>query len=142
MRLCICLIVNLSLIVFAPYHIDLLFLLNPAHECLLPDCSVRVEKIRTSPFLTLAYPFFFCSPVKRSVKGGGEKGEEERESDKRRREGEESCTNPLAGRGRKRVAHEHLRVSHSLFPTMGFVRSLGVLNQVQIENYFIPDATS
>jgi len=82
MRLRICLIVNLSSIVFAPYHVDLqslLFLLDPAHEYLLPDCFVRVEKIRTSPFLTLACPFFFCSPMKRSVKGEGERKERKKE---------------------------------------------------------------
>lgn len=62
-----------------------------------------------------------------------------------RRKGEEvPCANPLAGRGRKRVAHEHLRMCLTLplFLTMGFVRSPDALNQVQIENHFIPGATS
>lgn len=57
-------------------------LLRSAHEYLLPSRSVRV--VRTSPFLTPACSFFFCSPVKRSVEVWKEKGEERKEKWKER----------------------------------------------------------
>ena len=151
-RLRICLIEDLS-IMFAPYHTDLrslpLLCLDPA-QYLLPSRSVRVEKVRTSPFLIPAYPFFFCSPMKRNVEVWKE-GEETKEKWKERDKGRRGVLRLPFGKMWKETSHRSrtpssvslsLSLSLSLFFTIGFVHSLDILNQIQIENHFVFGASN
>lgn len=48
---------------------------------------MRVEEVRTSSFLIRACPFFFCSPVKRSVEVDIEEDRKKKEREKERHKG-------------------------------------------------------
>lgn len=118
LSLSLCLLNHGSLVVdrmFAPYHTDLRGSLALS---IIRSLSLSLESSQVIPCVSrrLKLRLFFSVSCPLLLLPSGEAKcestrEKERETMGGKGEGETPCVNPLAGRGRERVAHEHLRAS-------------------------------